>query len=72
MSHLDYLAGRRHADELLTPTGRTTLEALFEGVSGWRRKTAQHLIDTATKRSADGVNPDYQRGVIERAKEYLK
>ena len=72
MSHLDYLAGRRHADDLLTASGSTNLQAVLYGLSDWRRKTAQHLVDTATQRSADGVNPDYQRGVIERAKEYLK
>ena len=72
MAHLDYLAGRRHADETLTPTGRASVQVALYGENDWRQQTAKRLIKSATQRFADGVNPDFQRGVIERAQEFLK
>ena len=72
MAHLDYLAGRRHADETLTPFGRARVQVALFGENDWRNQTAKHLIKYATQRQAEGINPDFQRGVIERAKEFLK
>jgi len=71
MSHLDYLQGRQYANDLLASHTVSDLDKLVAGLQNWQQTTAQHLIDTATQRQADGTNPDYQRGVIERAKEQL-
>ena len=71
MSRLDFIQGRQYANELLAKHTVSGMDMLVAGMQDWQTPTAQHLIDTATQRLADGINPDYQRGVIKRAKETL-
>jgi hypothetical protein len=71
MSRLDVIQGRQYADDLLAANTVSGMDKLVAGMQDWQTPTAQHLIDTATQRLVDGINPDYQRGVIERAKETL-
>jgi hypothetical protein len=71
MSRLDFIQGRQYADDLLATHTVSGMDKLVAGMQDWQTPTAQHLIDTATQRLDAGINPDYQRGVIERAKETL-
>jgi hypothetical protein len=62
---IDYRTGWRYADEMLSTAN--PVEVLVCADQNWKARTAQHLIDVAGMRKANGVNPDYQDGVIARA-----
>jgi hypothetical protein len=70
----DHNQGRLYAAEMLDDRGVSNMDKLVSGLAGekWRQTTAQNLINAAVMRMAEGINPEYQRGVIEKAGEYLK
>lgn len=56
MSNFDRTQGALYAAEMITATGAK---------KGERKDTARRLYDAAQARLAAGINPDYQRGVIQ-------
>lgn len=69
MNQIDFNTGYRYASEILDDRAVTPLDLMVAGLSlvEWRRTTAKRLIDAANLRKADGINPNYQDGVIARA-----
>lgn len=67
----DYQIGYRRACEMLHDLSSAKAE-LYPAPANWKATTAQTLIDTAQMRLNDGINPEYQRGVIARAQEELQ
>lgn len=55
MSNFDRTQGMLHALEMLNATNTKP---------GERKETARLLHHVASERLANGVNPDYQRGII--------
>jgi hypothetical protein len=72
MSHVDVIQGRRYADEMLSTMTVSPMDKLVAGLPNWQHTTAKHLINTASQRLAEGMNPDYQRGIIARARESME
>ena len=70
MSRLDHSQGYRYADELLS--NANPVEVVVNALDDWRKITAHALIETAEKRIAACINIDYQKGVLERAREELE
>lgn len=64
---IDYRLGYRYAAEILHDSAARPVEVLVAGLPHWKRITADNLIATAQARKAEGINPDYQAGVIARA-----
>lgn len=64
MSRIDFIKGYNHADE--------TIGKPFRGETVDCAEVAKRLIEGAKMRMNDGINVDYQRGVIERAKRGVK
>lgn len=71
MSHYDTIQGYKYANEVLDRRSVDALEVFVLGLreQDWRKDTAGVLLETAQKRMAEGVNPDYQKGVIARVME---
>lgn len=71
MSHYDTIQGYKYANEVLDRRSVNQLEVLVIGMyeRDWQKDTAGVLLETAQKRMAEGVNPDYQKGVIARVME---
>jgi hypothetical protein len=65
--NIDYRTGYRYASEILHDQSTNQMEALVTGLQKWKEPTARNLIAAAQARLDAGVNPEYQRGVIERA-----
>lgn len=64
MSNYDFVRGYQHADETIgRPRKGETVDC---------REVAKRLLDGAERRLEEGCNPDYQRGVIARAKGGVK
>lgn len=74
MSHYDTIQGYKYANEVLDRRSVNQLEVLMIGMyeRDWQKDTACVLLETAQKRIAEGVNPDYQKGVIARVMEIEK
>jgi hypothetical protein len=68
---LDYRLGFRYACEMLDARAAKPVEVLVAGLPNWAGSTAANLIHSAQVRIAEGVNPEYQRGVIARAEQEL-
>jgi len=64
---LDYRLGWRYANEMLDDNAARQAEVLVSGLPRWKQSTAANLIAAAESRRAEGINPEYQDGVIARA-----
>jgi hypothetical protein len=73
MSHYDLIQGYQYADQVLDKRSVNGIEVLTSGIKDWdwRASTGAALAETARKRIADGVNVDYQRGVLLRVEGVL-
>lgn len=65
---IDYRLGFRHADEMLADRAARQAEVLVAGLPKWKESTAANLIESAEARKAEGINVEYQDGVIARAR----
>lgn len=65
---IDYRLGFRHACEMLDDNAARQAEILVAGMPKWKENTAANLIESAEARKAEGVNVEYQAGVIARAR----
>lgn len=64
---LDYRLGFRYACEMLDDRAARQAEILVAGLPKWKQSTAANLIAAAESRKAEGINAEYQAGVIARA-----
>ena len=64
---IDYRLGYRYACETLHDMTVRQIDVLVAGLPKWKQTTAEHLIEAAQQRKAEGINPAYQDGVIARA-----
>lgn len=64
MARIDFIKGYNHADE--------TIGKPHRGETVDCGEVARRLIEGAQRRMNDGINVDYQRGVIARAKRGVK
>lgn len=64
---IDYRSGWRYADEQLDDRAASQMEVLVSGLQRWKESTARNMIQAAERRIAEGINAEYQRGVIDRA-----
>lgn len=64
---LDYRLGFRYANEMLDDNAARQAEILVAGLPRWKQSTAANLIAAAESRRGEGINAEYQSGVIARA-----
>ena len=64
---IDYRLGWRHANEMLDDNAARQAEVLVAGLPKWKQSTAANLIASAESRRDEGINAEYQAGVIARA-----
>lgn len=64
---IDYRLGWRLANEMLDDNAARQAEVLVAGLPRWKQSTAANLIAAAESRRAEGINAEYQSGVIARA-----
>lgn len=69
---IDFRLGWRHANEMLDDNAARQAEVLVAGLPRWKQSTAANLIAAAESRRAEGINAEYQAGVIARAKMELE
>ena len=74
MSHYDTIQGYKYANEVLDRRSVRTTEIMLAMMDkrDWQKDTAGVLLETARIRMAEGMNPDYQKGVIARVMEVGK
>lgn len=65
---IDFRLGFRHANEMLDDNAARQAEVLVAGLPKWKQSTAANLIASAETRKAEGINVEYQNGIIERAR----
>lgn len=64
---LDFRLGWRYANEMLDDNAARQAEILVAGLPKRKQSTAANLITAAESRRAEGINAEYQAGVIARA-----
>lgn len=70
--NIDYRTGWRYASEMLHERAVRPADVLVAGLPHWQRALAENLIAAARQRLAEGVNVQYQAGVIARAEQELQ
>ena len=70
--NIDYRMGWRYASEILHERAARPVEVLVAGLPHWQRALAENLIAAARQRQSEGINIDYQAGVIARAEQELQ
>ena len=69
---IDYRLGYRYASEMLDDNAARQAEVLVSGLPRWKQSTAANLIAAAESRRDEGINAEYQAGVIARAQMELE